>query len=633
MPHRPKHEQQQMKQNFETEQKQPNQQQNFQPKQHNQQQHQQNRNQQSKPQQHQQNQHNKLKQHQPNQRNQQRPQNQQHQQQKQQQYQPKQQQPAQQSQPQAQSQPSQQTAVTKNHLVTETTFSSFNLSSALQRALTEQFQYTYCSPVQQQCIPIAMQGVDVLGKAKTGTGKTLAFLLPTLHLLMTTTAKHNKAVRALVISPTRELAQQIETEAQTLTTFATQYRIACFVGGTNIGRDQKSVNTGCDIVIATPGRLLDLLQNTQLATTIKSVQMLVLDEADRLLDMGFQRDLDAILQFLPAREQRQTLLFSATVPDDIVAMTKRVLRSNYKLIDCVGEAEVQTHQVVKQEYMICTLNNHIEVLYELLAHHTKQPNHKIMVFFTTARVTQNMSELFNAAGMRTLELHSRLSQSKRTKVSDQFRDCNSGILFSSDVSARGLDYPGVTLVIQVGLTEPEQYVHRVGRTGRAGASGEGLLLLCDFEQPLLQKLKQCPIKEADTSAMPKVQALLSQSTTEPTWQIAPNSSPINRALSSVTSNRDAAERACQAYGAWLGFYNSNGKTTRWSKEQLVATANQYARIIGLDYTPALQAKTVGKMQLKGVAGIVLEGGGRNHRKGGYHGGQQQDGQGKNTLHT
>lgn len=379
---------------------------------------------------------------------------------------------------------------------TQTTFASLGLSAKTAQSLRDEFRYETMSIVQSQCIPVALTGKDIVAKAKTGTGKTLAFLIPLVELVL---AKKSslpaptgpRPVRALVISPTRELAQQIEEEALRLGKFHS-IRLACVVGGLAINKDLRVLQQGqgLDLLIATPGRLKDLLQNHGgIAQSLDSLVALVLDEADRLLDMGFKPDLDAIFRMLPGPDRRQTQLFSATFPANVQEMTARTLKRDHTVVNTVGDEDDQTHKHVMQESIIVPLAQQYEALYELINQHKQaNPQYKIIVFFTTARVASFSSRLFNQANCPTLELHSRLSQSKRTKTSDQFREGKQLVLFSSDVSARGLDFPGVSLIIQIGITAADQYVHRLGRTARAGNEGHGIIMLAPFEKRFLSQL-------------------------------------------------------------------------------------------------------------------------------------------------
>jgi len=530
---------------------------------------------------------------------------------------------------------------------TDETFRALNLSPQTQRALDEDFKYATMSIVQAKCIPVTLQGADVVAKAKTGTGKTLAFLVPIAerilarrHLLPPPAMATRAPIRALVISPTRELAQQIEEEASRLGKFH-GIRLACVVGGLKIDKDIRNISNGLDLLIATPGRLKDLLENYNgVQAQLSALNMLVLDEADRLLDMGFKPDLDRIFSMLPPPSQRQTQLFSATFPPNVKVMTDRTLKREHVVVNTVGDEEDQTHQHVKQESLIVPWAQQFDALYELLRlHKASHPStYKVIVFFTTARMASFASRLFNQADCPTLELHSRLSQSKRTKTSDQFREGTRAVLFSSDVSARGLDFPGVTLIIQVGLTAKDQYIHRLGRTARAGNEGHGIIILSPFERRFLSTLTpELPITPMHLEAGSTLATLANGQT--PAWPAALRKGsfahPLAYAFSlvdpagsgSVGDDEDSLKgEASSAYRAQMGFLNGYLRILGWNKEQLVANVNEWSSFIGLREVPTFEAKTVGKMGLKGVAGLRIgasqQGGGGRGGNGGRGGGQQ-----------
>ena len=341
------------------------------------------------------------------------------------------------------------------------------------------------------------------------------------------------------------------------------------------------------------------------------------------------------------------LIFSsATFPANVKELTDRTLKRDHVVVNTIGDEADQTHKHVVQESILVPLEFQYEALWEMIQQHkTSTPNYKIIVFFSTAYVAGFSSRLFNQAGCPTLELHSRLSQSKRTKTSDQFRDGNRMILFSSDVSARGLDFPNVTLVIQVGLTSAEQYVHRLGRTARAGAEGYGIIMLAPFEKKFLAQLTpELPIKPMPLESGSVLEVLSSgrRPNYSPSLRKGSFAHPILYAYSLVdgdgsssssSSSEDSLKTdAERAYRAMLGFYNSNLKICGWDKNQLVQVANDYSRYIGLRDIPTLEPKTVGKMGLKGVQGLRIaanpnrQGGGGGNGQG--RGGQGRQGQGQ-----
>lgn len=369
------------------------------------------------------------------------------------------------------------TSTTLNAL-SNSPFSSLAITPELKRAMSDVFKYQNMTKVQAQAIPVCLTGTDILAKAKTGTGKTIAFLIPAIHKLQTTTTASSRqgTVSILVISPTRELASQIESEAKGLTTFLSNISVQCVYGGTNVKKDLstfRSLNYP-DILIATPGRLNDHLENHGLNRGCSKLATLIFDEADQLLEMGFRPAITKMLNMLPPKDSRQTTLFSATMPNDVMGIARFALRTKFEYVDCVGKDDQGTHQRVPQFVTVYNPNIQFEEIAEVLTEGMREPDFKIIIFFVTARLTGLHAELFDKMGFPVVEIHSRKSQSARTKASKRFRDNKSCILFTSDVSARGMDYPDISMVCQVGLPDTKaQYVHRLGRTARAGKTGIG----------------------------------------------------------------------------------------------------------------------------------------------------------------
>jgi len=385
------------------------------------------------------------------------------------------------------------------------------------------------------------------GQAKTGTGKTFAFLLPLIQRIRATTIAlksrtrvdlrappgeqgTNADVRAIIVSPTRELAQQIQVDAKFLTQ-GTGIITQLAVGGSGKRESLASIRTmGCHILVATPGRLHDILSDPLADISTKNLEMLVLDEADHLLDQGFAEAIYDIIKLLPAREDhvgntgkpRQTLLFSATIPDKVLSMAKKTMRRGHKFLQMVEKGEAATHEKVQQHLVKCRgLENQLPALVELLKREieavvksegTENPLQpfKAIIFFTAVRpvmlFTAALRNLnrghgdggsmrpFHPAGI--YEIHSRLTQPGRTRAAEGFRNVKSGILLSSDVTARGMDFPGVTHVIQMGAPKSmETYIHRIGRTARGDSSGVGYLFLADMEYPdAMRELRGLPLE-------------------------------------------------------------------------------------------------------------------------------------------
>ncbi|KAI5000742.1 hypothetical protein ZWY2020_010701 [Hordeum vulgare] len=440
--------------------------------------------------------------------------------------------------------------------------------------------YERLTRVQEATLPVILQGKDVLAKAKTGTGKTVAFLLPAIELL--STLPHSTSINLLVMLPTRELANQVAVEARKLLKYHNSLDVQVVIGGTRLPQEQRSMRSKpCQILVATPGRLIDHLENTPgFSTRIKGVKVLVLDEADRLLDMGFRRDIEKIIAFIP--KERQTLLFSATVPAEVREISHLAMQKDYKFINTVQEGDEETHAQVNQMYMVAPLDLHFSILYGVLKKHVAEDvEYKVIIFCTTAMVTKLVAEILSQLKLNIREIHSRKSQSARTKVSDEFRKSKSLILVSSDVSARGVDYPDVSLVIQVGLpSDRQQYIHRLGRTGRKGKEGQGILLLAPWEKHFLSSVNDLSITET----------------------VAPPVNPSIHAEVKGAIKRVEMKTKESAYQAWLGYYNSN-KTISRDKSRLVKLAEEFSQSMGLEIVPAIPKLILRKMGLINVPGL------------------------------
>ncbi|XP_022871414.1 DEAD-box ATP-dependent RNA helicase 31-like [Olea europaea var. sylvestris] len=283
--------------------------------------------------------------------------------------------------------------------------------------------------------------------------------------------------------------------------------------------------------------------------------------------------------------QRQTLLFSATIPDEVHKICDVALKLDHEFINTVQEGLEETNSQVRQMHIAAPLGNHFSILYTLLKEHIKDDaNYKVLVFCTTAMVTRFIADLLMKLNLNVREIHSRKPQSYRNKISDEFRKSKGLVLVTSDVSARGVDYPDITLVLQIGVpADRQQYIHRLGRTGRKGKEGRGILLLAPWEEFFLSSIKDLPITKASE---PMVDS--------------DSRKQVERALSRV----DAKVKGT-AYGSWLGYYNSN-KNVRRDKNRLVMLANEYSRSMGLDNPPAIAKKNLRKMGLQNIPGLRSE---------------------------
>jgi len=345
--------------------------------------------------------------------------------------------------------------------VTDVSFADLGLAEPLLRALSAA-KYTVPTPIQARTIPALLQGRDVLGIAQTGTGKTAAFALPVLQLLSASNERAQpKSPRALVLAPTRELAVQI---ARSFDTYGRGLglRLCTVVGGLGYGRQIETLARGVDILIATPGRLLDLVERGNVK--LGQVSFLVLDEADRMFDMGFIRDVRRIVASV--NKNRQTLLFSATMPNDIAKLSAEILKNPEKV-----EIAPQGRTVDRIDQSVYFVNSGTkrQLLSHLLADSALE---RVIVFTRTKRGANRVAETLDSRGVRSEAIHGNKSQNARQKALDNFSRGKARVLVATDLASRGIDVTGVTHVINYELpADAESYVHRIGRTGRAGASG------------------------------------------------------------------------------------------------------------------------------------------------------------------
>jgi ATP-dependent RNA helicase RhlE len=365
-------------------------------------------------------------------------------------------------------------------------FATLGLSDAILRAVTEQ-GYTSPTPIQAQAIPAVLNGGDLLAGAQTGTGKTAGFTLPILHRLSTDkigAAQANKTaarvVRALILTPTRELAAQVE-ESVRLYGKYTNLNSAVIFGGVGINPQIKQLKHGVDILVATPGRLLDHME--QRTVDLSKVEILILDEADRMLDMGFIRDIKKVLAVLPPK--RQNLLFSATFSDEIKALADGLL--NKPAMIEVARRNSAVEVIQQTIYPVDRDKKH-----PMLAHLIKSNNWtQVLVFTRTKHGANKLVEQLGADGIGAMAIHGNKSQSARTKALSEFKDGALQVLVATDIAARGIDIDQLPHVVNYDLPNiPEDYVHRIGRTGRAGATGEAVSLVCVDEHDMLKDIEK-----------------------------------------------------------------------------------------------------------------------------------------------
>ncbi len=370
-------------------------------------------------------------------------------------------------------------------------FSELPLSSSIQQALAE-LGFVDCSPIQAQSLPFTLNGHDCMGKAQTGTGKTAAFLIALFESLMNEPAPEERyagEARAVVISPTRELALQIEMDARDIGKYA-GYNIVSLVGGVDYERQRKKLhNDFVDIVVATPGRLLDFCEKRELF--LDQLEVLVIDEADRMLDMGFIPQVKRIERYSPRKQYRQTMMFSATFSDDVLRLAERWMVEP-KSVEIEPES-VATDTVEQKLYMVSG-DEKLVILKNIIAGTQVS---SAMIFANRRDECRRLHDALRSDGLQVGLLSGDIPQAKRIKTLNGFKSGRLKFLVATDVAGRGIHIDGVSHVINYTLPEePEDYVHRIGRTGRAGTSGTSISFACEddaFRLPSIEDLLGRPL--------------------------------------------------------------------------------------------------------------------------------------------
>jgi len=371
-------------------------------------------------------------------------------------------------------------------------FHNLGLSKPLLDALAAK-NYSQATPIQTQAIPKVLTGRDLLGIAQTGTGKTAAFMLPSLDRLA---ADRNipkpGQIRMLVLAPTRELASQIAASAETYGRFM-RLSVGVIFGGVPNSKSVRTVSRGLDVLVATPGRLLDLID--QRALSLRELEILVLDEADQMLDLGFIHALKRIVALVPAK--RQTLFFSATMPKAIKELADRYLTNPAEV--AVTPVAKTADRVQQQVVMV----NQQEKTALLTIFLQREQTERTLVFSRTKHGADKIVRMLAAAGISSNAIHGNKSQGQREKAIREFKSGEVAVLIATDIAARGIDIPGVSHVINYDLPEvPEQYVHRIGRTARAGAEGEAVAFCSPEERGLLRDIERLTRQKVDVAPLP-----------------------------------------------------------------------------------------------------------------------------------
>jgi len=422
-------------------------------------------------------------------------------------------------------------------------FELLGLKSELLRAVGDK-GYTAPSPIQSQAIPAVLSGRDLIAGAQTGTGKTAAFVLPTLQRL--TSAQHTgRAPRALVLTPTRELAAQVAQSARDYGKYL-NVRTAVVFGGVSINPQIDTLRAGCDLLIATPGRLLDLADQGVL--NLRDVQYFVLDEADRMLDMGFIHAIRRILKLLPA--QRQNLMFSATYSEEIRELAQRFLR-NPATVE-VAPRNATADRVDQTVYRVSKDHKR-----HLLAHLIDSGNwHQVLVFTRTKHGANRLAQQLEASGIRSAAIHGNKSQGARVRALADFKENRVTALVATEVAARGLDIKELPHVVNYELPNvPEDYVHRIGRTARAGGAGCAVSLVAPDEAPLLRDIERLLRRALPIVQLPDfaIKAAPAGTNAAPATNRRPQQSDGNR-----SARRDEGRRNTHSHGYGHGRPGNSG---------------------------------------------------------------------------
>lgn len=390
--------------------------------------------------------------------------------------------------------------MSETHL-TNTTFTSLGLTSPLIKGLDEA-NFIKCTPIQEQTLPISLLGNDVAGQAQTGTGKTIAFLLATYHTLLTKTAPDNKkGVRALILAPTRELAIQIANDAKIIGKH-TDIKVGLAYGGTDYEKQRKTIDDGVDILIGTPGRTIDFFK--QKVFNLRNTEVLVLDEADRMFDLGFINDIRYLLRRLPQPESRLNLLFSATLSFKVTELAYEHM-NNPEMIRIEPE-QITAKQVVESVYYPAD-NEKIPLLIQIL---TNEKPERGIIFINTKHNADRLHRYLEGNDFDNAVLSGDVPQKKRQAILTRFQEGKLPLLIATDVAARGLHIPAVSHVFNFDLPQDaEDYVHRIGRTARSGASGIAISFACetyayslpDIEAYISHKI---PFENIDGASLPDI---------------------------------------------------------------------------------------------------------------------------------
>ncbi|MDA3907765.1 MAG: DEAD/DEAH box helicase [Sulfurimonas sp.] len=345
------------------------------------------------------------------------------------------------------------------------TFNTFKLNTKIQLALQKN-DFVQATPIQEKVIPLVLKQNDVMARAQTGSGKTASFVLPILELWLQNIPEGKPKIKTLVLTPTRELTLQVAKAFESFSEFFDKKPIVVsIIGGESIGDQLFNIQQGCDVVVATAGRLLDVISKKQM--NLSKLEFFVLDEADKMLDLGFAEELELILQELPLK--RQNLMFSATYPPKMLDIAAKITKDP---VEVTIEQEEPTVQKINQRVIEVNHKNRGPLLRDLIKTHKWE---LVLVFMANKRAADNIAEKFRKHGYEAESFHGNLEQEERVYTLEDFRDKKINILFATDIAARGLDIDDISCVVNFDLPRsPEDYIHRIGRTARAGKTGDAI---------------------------------------------------------------------------------------------------------------------------------------------------------------
>ncbi|MEJ5976867.1 DEAD/DEAH box helicase [Novosphingobium sp. PS1R-30] len=444
-------------------------------------------------------------------------------------------------------------------------FTDLGLAEPILRALGTK-GYSDPTPIQQQAIPALLEGRDILGIAQTGTGKTAAFSLPSLHRLAANPQpRKNASCRMLVLSPTRELAAQIAENMRGYAKYL-DLTIQCVFGGVPIGKQSRALVGGVDVLVATPGRLLDLID--QRALTLRNVEIFVLDEADQMMDLGFIVPLKRVANMLP--KERQSLFFSATMPKAIADLGKQFINNPVRVevapqsttAERVEQYAIHINQAEKQALLTISLRKGL----------ASQEIDRALVFTRTKHGADRVVRHLHAAGVTAAAIHGNKSQAQRTAALGAFRKGDCPVLVATDIAARGIDVTGVSHVFNFELPNvAEQYVHRIGRTARAGADGVSISFVAPDEKPYLRDIER--LTRVTLASLPLPESFLAEAAKLP----APSRKPEEQARDARRDERDARGRGGAGQGRGRGGQGRNNNVSRGGQARDGQSRDQHAR--------------------------------------------------------